>query len=213
MKNLIGMLALLFLIACAKEEHITTLPIIKEELCLSELKVGQSSEYLNYLTYCNDFEGEFRYTGNKLTITLIEKDGKLYAQEDLYYAILDSTITIEYEVYNEDKFIVIPDRSLSSLFFFYDNHRIDLEPESRIDLEQNSCQIFHSDIVFEGNDIGVLETFQIGDISKNNLTVVSCEPLVDIEAYLMYNKNELVASHTIAGLSLNPEISGWILQK
>lgn len=213
MKNLILFFTVLFLVSCSKDEPVTILPVIKEGVCLSELKAGQVSEYLSYLTYCNDVEGEFHYTGNKLTLTIIERDGKLFAQEDIYYDHLDTTFTQDYEVYNEDQFIVIPERAASALFFFYDNDRINLSPESRIDLDQKGCQIFHSDNIFEGNDIGVLETFKIGDILEDNMTLVSCEPLVDIEAYLMYNDNALVASHTIAGLSLNPQISGWILQK
>jgi len=216
MKNLIYLIAVLFIIACSKEEPTLPGPQIKEGVCLSELKVGQQSVFQQYTTHCDDLEGNFEYTGSTLTLTIIEKDAKLFAKEDFYYPVTDTTFTVEYEVYNEGKFIVIPDRLSSWLFNFYDNDRIDLEPESTIDLDQNACQIFHSNGVFEGNDIGVLDKFELGDMAEKDLTLVSCEPIFEVEAYLMYNKNELVASHLINLEGWDDPvpsfIQGWILK-
>jgi len=140
MKNFIGILTLFIFIACAKEEpFVPEPPIVKESVCLSELKAGQQSVYLQYTTTCANFSDDFRYNGNTLTLTILEKEGKLFAEEGLYYANLDTTYLIEYEVYNEGKFIVVPERWSSSLFSFYDNDRIDLQPESTITLSQNAC--------------------------------------------------------------------------
>jgi len=218
MKNLFFYLCLVFAIACTKEEPLAPEPVpIKEGVCLSELKVGQQSVFRHYSTHCSDLEGNFEFTGNTLTLSIIEKDSKLYAKEEFYYPVTDTTWVVDYEVYNEGKFIVIPERLNSWLFYFYDNDRIDLEPESRIDLNQDACQIFHSDKVFEGNAIGALDKFELGEISETDLSLVSCEPIFDEEAYLMYSENTLIASHSInlEGWD-NPvpgAIYGWILQK
>ncbi len=220
MKQLIGLITILFFVACSKEEPVTPvtpLPPVNNDVKLSELKAGQSSVYLHYHSSCENFNGNFSYTGNTITLTILEEDGKLYAQEDYYYKGVDTSYITTYEVYNEGKFVVIPERWNSSLFNFYDNDRIDMEPESRIGLEQNGCQIFHSDKVFEGNDIGVLDNFKIGDIEEEDLTLVSCEPILEVEGYLMYDDNRLIASHVIHidGWSepFPTSIQGWILRQ
>ena len=77
-----------------------------------------------------------------------------------------------------------------------------------VDLKQVDCRLaFSSNEIFTGDDMGKFEEFRVGQISISNERAVSCIPMVlEIEAYLMYNRDHLLLSHTIAG----EEIAGWL---
>lgn len=216
MKKIIYFFTIISIFACAKEAIVDPPNITPKtpSVNLSKIEVGQQSQYIKYITSCNNFLGDFKFTGDTLTLTIIEEGGKTFAQEHLSGDFVGLTDTVKYELYNEANELVINDRFASSLFFFYANDRIELNPTDFSELKQQDCKIHLGDTVFEGNDIGKLEEFNLASIQLQDLTVVSCEPIEDLEAYLMYNPTSLSASHQIFLDFENPsnsQIVGYLL--
>ena len=68
---------------------------------------------------------------------------------------------------------------------------------------------------FIGDEIGVVQNFQFGNVEIKNKTVVSCVPMVDIDAYLIYDNGQLFLSHTVTIVefmgTIEEYINGWEL--
>ena len=66
---------------------------------------------------------------------------------------------------------------------------------------------------FIGNDIGYISSFEVGDIRLDDKAGVSCVPMVDIDAYLIYDRDYLYLSHTIIFSEffgdITETIDGW----
>ncbi|MEM8908104.1 MAG: hypothetical protein AAGD05_09690 [Bacteroidota bacterium] len=229
MKNsvLLSLILVFLLSACSKEEEVIVVPpaepVFPEHLLnLSELKAGQRSVYVKYETKCENQLQNFTYTGDTLIIEVIEKDGQLAFQESYspgspiyqsnpYYQ--DPKI---YPVEQQGELIFLRDRANSDLFFFYGNDTLQVNPAHDVALEQYGCLLLQENTPFIGNDIAQLGRFQVGDIVQTNKTAVSCVPIIDLDAYLIYDQNQLYQSHTINIVEFNGEIledwiSGWVL--
>ena len=88
-----------------------------------------------------------------------------------------------------------------------------LKPLQEVPLAQNGCRLMIQDQVFIGNEIGTVNKIDIGPISHLQKTAVSCVPWdmrndEALEAYLVYDSNELLISHTLRNDS---EVTGWVL--
>jgi len=219
MKYLIVIVFLLCAFSCAKEEIVDPIvedpkvedTIIDGYLNISNLKDGQKSTYREYNSNCENMESKFHYTGNKLVIEIVESDFALVAHETVTN---EQGIVINEAIYpisnDANGNIIIPERVSSELFFFYDNDKITTDPSSMIALEQIDCAINFDNIIFDGDDIGLLDNFAIGDINKQDLTVVSCVPIFEIDAYLMYDKHNLYTSHVVNTSEFLGEVEGFI---
>ena len=65
-------------------------------------------------------------------------------------------------------------------------------------LRQQDCSFFTEDGPFVGEEIGFIDRADFGQIVVENKWVVSCVPVVlDLEAYLIYDENQIYISHTV----------------
>jgi len=197
----------------------------------SDLKVGQQSEYVKYLPECNDpmsidnvlaqlsdLGGEtMSITPDTLILKIESKtDNTFTFSEEVISASLEanSNKKVYYDVIKESDYVLIPQRSESELFWFYANDTIRLKPKEKINLVQKECFIEHNDAIFRGNAIGNIEQFDLDSYSIENKNVVSCVPELDpkINAYLIYDVNELHVSHQIFWppfFDATPLVLGW----
>ncbi|MDN5200658.1 hypothetical protein QQ008_04775 [Fulvivirgaceae bacterium BMA10] len=214
MRNL-GILGLLFsviLMSCS-EEKVVPVADLEDRVNLSGLKSGQKSFYKRYTSTCENINGDFEFTGDTLVLEVVKNNNKFRLKE---YFTPDSpssksgnnTGPVEYSITIRDTYALIPDRGESALFFFYANDTLHLQPEHDITLTQQACRLMTSDTPFDGNDIGFVKSFQIGSLELQDKTAVSCEPYFDLDAYLLYNGNELYVSHTTSFVT---QVSGWVL--
>ncbi|MBU2916321.1 hypothetical protein [Reichenbachiella agariperforans] len=173
---------------------------------------GQASHYIRYTTTCEDLTGELEYRGDTLTLAISERNDSLFFQE--YYTQLSTaytedkiqdTIMHHFEIVEND--LLIRDRLMSQLFYFYGNDTIHLTPSGRSVMHQKGCRVFLKDVVFVGDEIGQLDHFLMAGKSIHHQTVVSCVPdFFALEGYLLYSPNGLQLSHTI----INDRVTGWI---
>lgn len=172
---------------------------------------GQKAYFQSYTTTCGNLNLDFELTGDTLAVELIQQNGDYYLEErftqgsPLYQ--LGNTDPVAHKIIFRDDYVLIPERTGSTLFFFYGNDTIQIKPAQREAMTQSACRIDFRGQTFVGNEIGNINSFQIGPLSESNKTVVSCVPtILDLDAYLIYDENQLVMSHTILG---DGTVSGW----
>lgn len=215
MKNIFALIVLAALItSCSKEE---TSKI--KNVDLSSLEEGQKSYYYRYTTSCDNMEDDFEFTGDTLILEVVKVEEELYMKEyvtpnsPLY---LDGSWTeeISYSVKNAGSGLIMPDHWNSALFFFYSNDTLRLGMNHDVNLIQDGCKMLLEDEPFIGNDIGNISHFKVGPVQYNDLTAVSCEPLENLDAYLIHDENRLYGSHVILfdwGNVGKEVVSGWKL--
>ena len=214
------------LAACSKVEDPIINPPIDDPIAenvvnLSDLKVGQQSMFVKYISSCDSLEEKFKYTGDTLVVEIVEQGGELFLKEyyteysPMYIDTFISNDPVLYPVRGIENNVLIPERFNSSLFFFYGNDTIRLNRQYDVDLVQQGCKLMIDSNPFIGDEIGVVADFQFGDIEVKNKTVVSCVPMVDIDAYLIYNNEQLFLSHTVTIVEfmgfIDEYIAGWEL--
>lgn len=222
-KYLILSLALITL-ACTKEpiesSRVITEPVLEGNVNLAAPAVGQKSLFLRYYTQCEDLDGLFEYTGDTLQVEVIEESGQMLIREtftEFSTSMLNGGIVepLSYPISCDGKKVLIPEREQSHLFFFYGNDTIRLETNMDVDLAQRDCKLFDSNDVFIGDDIGYLETFQLGSMEQKSKIAVSCVPVITLDAYLIYDKQQLHVSHVIYTSNfmgnISQSIQGWEL--
>ena len=203
----------LFLYGCSSDNDVQLPKITNPNpIDLSDLQVGQKSYYRRYQMECES-PSLFRYTGDTLTVEVVEEEGEKFLWE--YFTphsplATETTEIIRYPIIEEaGQKIRIPERFNSALFFFYGNDTITLVPEQKVDLQQISCRLMLGNNNFIGNEFGQVDNFQVGSIQIQNKTAVSCVPIVfDLDAYLMYDQNQLYLSQSLTTLGI---INGWVL--
>ena len=196
-------------------------PISETAVNLSNLKAGQQSIFVNYTSSCDSLEEKFEYTGDTLVVEVVEQNGELYLKEFFtedspsYLDTFISNDPVFYPVTGMEDNVLIPQRIDSKLFFFYGNDTIRLNRQHDVNLIQQGCKLMIESNPFIGDEIGVVQDFRFGDIEVKNKTVVSCVPMVDIDAYLIYNNEQLFLSHTVTIVefmgNIDEYISGWEL--
>ena len=231
MKKLILLLPILLfsIFSCTKKEEIpsssdTPIDQFNPRLVnFSNLKPEQKTIFERYITHCDSIDERFNFTGDKLTLEVIDKDGELFLKETLTE---DSPLftegqiiePIEYPIFQKGDYILLPERTESLLFYFYGNDTLTLAPDqnSLVDLRQSDCRLMIGEESFIGIEIGNAPTFEIGEVIVQDKTAVSCVPLAGVDAYLFYDKNELHLSHAIqraefpgGNRGFYGDISGW----
>jgi len=212
---------MLLTLSCSKEDPINPKPIDETAINFSNLQAGQKSFYQFYTTKCDSLEEEFTYSGDTLVVEVVEGETNLaireyFTENSPRYLSGANTETIEYIVKTGKDKILLPQRDNSFLFFFYANDTLRLQPEQQVNLVQQDCKLHLSDNPFVGNDIGRVESFTIGDIIQRNKIVASCEPFFDLDAYLIYDENQLFMSHVIYeeyfwDELIDTRVEGWVL--
>lgn len=169
------------------------------EIQLTDFRNGSSSSYLMFRTSCAEFEKKVEFTGDTLLLRLIENQDGWFFEESYSPGSpnMGTFETVQFPVYQESGFIRIPDRSTSSLFFFYGNDTIWTDGHFDDVLKQKNCLMEISGTQFIGNEIGHLEKWKIGSQKYLDQTVVSCVPgFMELEAYLVYSCGHLNGSYS-----------------
>lgn len=217
---LLSLTVVTLLFACSKSDELPdpTPEPSKEEVDLTTLKVGQRSLFVRYTTTCENLEADFAFTGDTLiweVVSTIEGDLQLkesFTERSPLY-LNGAQEPVIYPVTGDGKKVLLPQRELSNLFFFYANDTIFLQPAASVPLQQDACRLMLQSEPFIGNDIGVVPTFELGPLRQEDQLAVSCvPPIFDVEAYLVYDEHRLRMSHVITnGCCTAPStVNGWV---
>jgi hypothetical protein len=221
MKKTILSLLPFLLMACDSDDEEKTgpvsapAPVFENTIRLNQMEDGQRNHYLHYTANCNDPAGSFTYTGDTLVVTIKNTSEGLafYEEFTAFSATMSELSSSETRVIQEDGYFLIPERELSYLFFFYGNDTVHLTKPEDLNLQQGSCFIeYENGDPFIGEEIGFLPEFEYQNIRYENNRIVSCvPPLIDLDAYLVYNESELRISQTLANDFSNVFIDGYTL--
>lgn len=176
-------------------------------------KVGQSTYYVRYTTDCNKIDRAFQFTGDTMILSVAAVDGITATLEERFTpgspfykdGLVEPT---RYDITTNEEYALLRNRWNSALFFFYGNDTLRLKVDHSATLKQDVCRLQIEDQNFIGNEIGRVASFEIGPLKQKNKTAVSCVPMVlEMDAYLIHDKNYLHMSHTIV---LDGTVSGWV---
>jgi hypothetical protein len=221
-KTLLFFSLLTVLFSCTSKEEDPIIQVPNNRVNLSALREGQQTTYVRYYTKCDSLEEVFKYTGDTLIVEVISLNDQFYFTEMVTPSsalYLDGSFIepVEYPVTLLENKLYIPERVNSALLFFYGSDYIYLNPQHDVNLVQEGCRLLQGGQPFIGNDIGSVYSFELMDIKIDNLTSVSCVPMFDVDAYLMYDHNELHLSHVINTSSFlgwsEDQIYGWKMLK
>ena len=184
------------------------------QLNLKALEVGQLAKYVRLTGNCGWAEG-YEYTNDTLLLEVKRIDEQLTFEESFTKGspLYESNQTpITYPVYKGLDMIMIPERSASTLFFFYGNDTIKTAPVHEVELAMSECDQVIDGVPFTGDQIGLLKDFEIHDVNLNDQTVVSCVPMIiDLKAFLMYRNGQLNMSYTLNSGFPGLFFQGWRL--
>lgn len=208
--------------SCVKESNNALLKSLNKNINLSNINAGQISKYIAYTAKCEDVDGTFKYTKDTLNVRIVEIEELLFIEESLTKnstSFLSGEVieTFRYPLVLQKDRLVLTDRSLSRLFFFYDSDFLPLNfPALMPTAKQEGCRLNLGETPFVGNELVQFPSFEVGPIKLINKAAVSCRPISDGEGYLIYDSERLYMSHTITTFVLNGEIAevlvnGWQL--
>lgn len=225
MKNyyycLIGICMLAF--SCEKSA-VEPAPFKNGAVHFKDLKAGQQSRFIRYTLNCNDFEQSFQWTGDTLILKVVEEGKELYFQESLtpqspLFLQGGDVNPVTYLVERQLDQLYLPQREDSRLFYFYGSDFLILKKESSTllnRLEQDNCYMNLKGEAFIGDEIGIIDRFEVGTLKIEDKMAVSCIPIyLGIDAYLAYDLDQLYLSHVIHKSEFNGQrmdsVEGWFL--
>ncbi len=89
------------------------------------------------------------------------------------------------------------DRQRSQLFFFYGSDSLRLDAPPVRDLTYRDCVFYHGNEKFTGDIVARINELELAGRTFKQQKVVSCVPVIlDLDAYLFYDKYGLTASIT-----------------
>ncbi len=160
---------------------------------LRSLQAGDVSKYVLYESSC---DGDFRFTGDTLEVSIYEKNDTLLVREK-YTPGSNREIEAEHAIIPKDGYVLIPQRFNSQFLFFYGNDTIFLDRLTNSELKQNGCRLFIDGEAFIGEEIGSVDQFSFGNFEIYNRRGVSCVPTIwEMEAYIFY-EDHLNLVHTL----------------
>lgn len=177
---------------------------------------GQKTMYLNYTSTCESLAGDFEFGGDTLILEVLRSNKAIVLMEYFTPASASGRVdTVYHEIESHGTFALLPERTKSSLFYFYGNDTLRLQPDNHRKVKQDGCRLTIGGNNFEENEIGYLETVTIGDITIEDKTVVSCIPMpLFLDGYLAYDANHLYLAHTASASEFNGNqdsfVSGWV---
>ena len=198
-----------------------------------DLKIGQRSTYLRgEITALKNGKARVDYYRDTLVLEVLpygEYDTNGQLQEMLFHpekfmfretawgSGVGGDFSTIYPIEQVEDGVLIPERSSSALFFFYNDDKITFlpkKPEEPFRLVQSGCDLLfeNTDSLFEGDLIGLVDEFQIekfhftADPSKESVSIqwrekaaIACRP-IDIggNGYLVYDRYQLYLSYDYA---------------
>ena len=213
MKKLLFFLAgLLLLTGCKQDDTIEPTPA---QVNFSNLIVGQKSFYRAYSVSDCANVNNFEWTGDTLVLEVLGTSSGVVLQDVLTEyspSFNEETDPVQYPVSHIMEGVLLPERLQSALFYFYASDTLRINPTHDVTLQQDECFLMNNDNVFIGNDIGYLPSFEIGEVRQQEKTAVSCEPWLELDGYLIYDKY-LHVSHVASFNDIFPfmTVSGWCL--
>jgi len=209
-------LTILFLVSCTPDDdHEAPKPIdVLVDVNMSDLSSGQHSYYLGYTGSCFT-PSQTELTGDTLILSVSQENGSLQINERLTQGSpnYDTFSFTSYPVEKRFGYVLLPERSTSSLFYFYANDTIWTSKSSEYDVTQSNCFLEDSSgQLFEGNAITHVDAFDFGPGRVEDKLAISCEPFFELDAYLLYDQENIHLSHVIDYNSFDgPLIQGWSL--
>ncbi len=188
------LLSLSFLTSCEKDN---TFKPGANVVNLQSPAVNQENFYLRYSGEC----GTLTPTGDTLIFRIKEVDGSNLEIEEIFtpgspsYSpngyVYPATWSTEFLDIDADF------RVNSQLFFFYGSDSLKLKMDPSLHLTQNNCIVWNGQDGFEGDAIATVPNFRVADINYGPTKIVSCVPVIlDLDAYLVYDKHNLYSSFT-----------------
>ncbi|MDX1908161.1 MAG: hypothetical protein SF053_14085 [Bacteroidia bacterium] len=207
MRVLTGFSCLVLLLSgCARE----FVPPTVNDVSLAAPAAGQRSWFLRYETPCDQYKADIVFTGDTLVLEIVGEGDQLKALEYLTPGSPQYTTfpdTVQYPFSSTGDAVMIPYRSSSRLFFFYDNDTLPLTRIPTVTLKQQDCMLTTGGQNFTGLETGLCETFEVGGSRLTDKRVVSCVPLLlTPDAYLIFDDKRLYISHIVQ----SETVSGWI---
>lgn len=204
MKLFYGLIALTIIgfsfTSCDKDPQVAPNP---HQINFQAPVVGQENYYLRYSGLC----GELIPTGDTLILRISEFNGTDLTLEEIFTKGSPSYYQQAYVYpakWSADMIEIHADfRQNSAIFFFYGSDFLKLTQSSSKPMTQNNCVVWDGQSDFTGDDIGTVEAFQVGAQGYYDKKIVSCVPtILDLDAYLLYDKNNIFSSFTSS-------IGGW----
>lgn len=177
---------------------------------------GQKTMYLNYTSTCESLDGDFEFVGDTLILEVLKSNKATVLMEYFTpYSTSGRVDTVYHEIESHGTFALLPERIKSSLFSFYGNDTLRLQPDNHQKVKQDGCRLSIKGENFEENEIGFLKSVTIGDVTIEDKTVVSCIPMpLFLDGYLAYDRNHLYLAHTASANEFNGSqtsfVSGWV---
>ncbi len=178
--------------------------------------VNQENYYLRYSGEC----GSLAPTGDTLILRINAVDGNNLEIEEIFSPGSPSYSPYGY-VYPakwSTEFLDIDAdfRVNSQLFFFYGSDSLKLKMDPSLQLTQNNCIVWNEQDGFEGDAIASVPNFRVADINYGPTKIVSCVPVIlDLDAYLVYDKHNLYSSFTSTEggwfPTTNPQVNAYAL--
>lgn len=208
---------------CEKEPQIID-PIVPKDgqIDFSKLQAGQESFYMYYESNCEDLDGNFKFSGDTLSLRIVEGDGNFFMEESytpgspIYIGGNDQKV--RYPLIDRGGLLELPERGGSQVFNFYGSDSLHLVQETPVELKQNGCLVDIKDETFKGDEIGALPHFVLGannEVEVKDKIAVSCIPMIDVDGYLIYDQHQLHISHIVMTSTFNDItetfVRGWCL--
>lgn len=184
----------------------------------SDPQDGQKTMYLRYESTCENLDKDFTYTGDTLIVEVQKTERATVLME--YYTTGSPSFEFQadtafHEIFSHGSFVLLPERENSSLFWFYGNDTLRLNPDTHEKIKQDRCHLSVGGRNFLETEIGYLKNFDMGPIHIEDKSVVSCIPMIIASnAYLFHDANHLYMSHTsneseFMG-TISSHVSGWV---
>lgn len=213
MKNFIYILAVSVFTMTACEKEINE-QLKEGAVNLSKLEKGQVSKFVGFQSICGE-SNKFEYTGDTLIMEVKEINDDLFLSEYLspFSKNKAHDIISLSAVRQMDNGIELTNRINSKFFNFYGSDTLKLDDAMAVSMKQKNCIVEVDNETFRGDQMGKISSFTIGDIQVKNKIIVSCIPFIEVDGYLLYDKNQLFLNYalytsTFNGVSTNT-ITGW----
>jgi hypothetical protein len=194
-------------IACEKvEENFESNPIAGK-INFQAPVVGQENLYLRYAGTCDALEATTDTL--RLSVVSVTEDSVVFHEQFTAGSLLASPNATEIRAgWNED-FLGISEiqRQQSTLFYFYGSDMLKLTEHPTRKFYQSACKIQDISGDFQGDAIGRVREFEVGNRKFHQKKVVSCVPVIfEIDGYLVYDEHHLYSSYTssVTGCCANP---------
>ncbi|MDQ3016547.1 MAG: hypothetical protein M3R25_07505 [Bacteroidota bacterium] len=177
---------------------------------------NQQNYYLRYTGEC----GSLTPTGDTLIFRIKTMQGSQLEIQEIFTPGSPSFYPEGYvypATWSENFLDIDADfRVNSQLLFFFGSDSLKLQMNPTLHLNQNNCIVWNGPDGFAGDAIATVPSFKVGNINYGPKKVVSCVPVIlDLDAYLVYDKNNLYSSFTSTEggwfPTTNPQVNAYAL--